>query len=67
MIIEYILLGIILLQCILHRAERKDLYTRLMCRDVQDYNSVNNKNPKTHINRHKEVLNKWRGKGGGKE
>lgn len=63
MIIEYILSGVIIVQCIMHYIERKDLYTRLMCKDVQDYKSANKKEVQSPMSRHKEVLDRWRGKG----
>lgn len=67
MIIECILSGVIVVQCIVHYIERKDLYTRLMCKDVQDYKNANKKEIQPPVSRHKEVLDRWRGKGGGKE
>lgn len=67
MIITYILAGIIVIQSVIYHFERKDLYTRLMCRDVSDYKNANGKNVKSPLSRHREVLDKWRGKGGGKE
>lgn len=67
MIITYILSGVIIIQGVLHHIERRDLYTRLMCRDMQDYKSANKKDMQSPVSRHKEVLNRWRGKGGGKE
>lgn len=67
MAVTYILAGVVVVQCILHYIERKDLYTRLMCKDVQDYKSANDKSKQSPVSRHREVLDRWRGKGGGKE
>lgn len=67
MITEYILFGVIIVQCIVHYIERRDLCTRLMCRDVQEYKGAKKKEVSSPVSRHKEVLGRWRGKGGGKE
>ncbi len=61
------LTAIIVIQSIVCHLERKDLYTRLMCRDVSDYKNANSGESKPPISRHKEVLSRWRsGKGGSK-
>ncbi len=46
---------------IVHHFERKDLYTRLMSRDLSDYkNAENTKPPKAPKSAHKTTLEKWR-------
>ena len=40
--------------------ERKDLYNRLMCRNMTEYNNIKADEPKQPISRHKAVLNRWR-------
>lgn len=45
---------------IVQHIERKDLYNRLMCRNMTEYNSIKADEPKQPISRHKAVLNRWR-------
>jgi len=44
-IIIFILLAILVLQAILHARERKDLYNRLMARDLRDYVANQSREP----------------------
>ena len=61
---ELILLGIIILQSIIHFAERRDLYTRIMCSDAADYKSITKGEiRKTVKSAHKKVLDGWRKRG----
>lgn len=57
------LIIIILVQALLHRIERKDLYNRLMCKSINEYTSIGKPHTDTKSG-HNRVLNKWRGKGG---
>jgi hypothetical protein len=61
MYVIYALLFIIAVQELLHRAERKDLYNRLMCRDINDYRRGTPPYPPE--NAHKRTLKKWRNLG----
>lgn len=45
---------------IVQHIERKDLYNRLMCRNMTEYNNIKTDEPKQPISRHKTVLNRWR-------
>ena len=45
---------------IVQHIERKDLYNRLMCRNMTEYNNIKADEPKKPISRHKAVLNRWR-------
>lgn len=42
---EYILIALIIIQQIFHNKERKDLYTRLMAKDLQEYTSMIDNSP----------------------
>lgn len=55
----YILSAVIVIQSILHRFERRDLYNRIMCGDIRELRQEKN-NIKRPISRHQEVMNKWR-------
>ena len=63
----YVLLCVIAVQTliivgmsIVQHMERKDLYNRLMCRNMTEYNNIKTDKPKQPISRHKAVLNRWR-------
>lgn len=45
---------------IVQHIERKDLYNRLMCRNMTEYSNIKADEPKQPISRHKAVLNRWR-------
>ena len=45
---------------IVQHIERKDLYNRLMCRNMTEYNNIKTDEPKQPISRQKAVLNRWR-------
>ena len=57
--IELILLAIIIAQYIAGFIERKDLYRRIMCNDVRDYDR-RGQPAKAHTSPHEEALKKWR-------
>lgn len=56
---EYILLGVIALQAILHCIERRDLYNRIMSRDLKEYKGQE----RSYMpSAHDRVLKRWRRK-----
>lgn len=59
--LEHILCAIIVLQMILHKLERKDLYNRIMSKSYSEYGG---KSPHAGKSAHKRILEEWRGKGG---
>ena len=58
----YILCGVVVLQQVLHHAERKDLYNRIMSKNLTEYKG---ESPGYQVSAHKQVLNRWRQRGGG--
>ena len=62
--VDIILVAVILIQALLHYSERRDLYDRLMSRDITEYKNSGNPPPKAIPSAHDRVLNKWRNKGG---
>lgn len=56
--LDIILAGTIILMLLLHAYERRDLYNRIMSRDITEYRNERNKNPVQ--SRHDQVLRKWR-------
>jgi len=55
------LIAIIFVQELAHSRERKDLYNRIMCKDIKEYQNIDK--PSVPLNsRHREVLKKWRAK-----
>lgn len=67
LIVVCILTAVIFIQEIIHFTERKDLYNRLMSRDLHDYKSLKD-NERKHIETaHERALARWRDKGGGSE
>lgn len=59
----YILIGVIFTQAIVHYFERKDLYNRLMCKDIHEYKNINTEAKKV-LSAHTKTLRNWRSKGG---
>ena len=59
----YILCGVVVIQAVMHRSERRDLYNRIMSKTFAEY-----KNPSQNYvqSAHKKVLKRWR-EGGGNE
>ena len=57
----YILAALLVIQDILHRCERKDLYNRIMSKDYKEYKTADKPLPK-HISAHRRVIQKWRKK-----
>lgn len=61
---DIILVAVILTQSLLHYAERRDMYDRLMSKNLTDYKQGNNP-PSKHIpSAHDRILKKWRNKAG---
>lgn len=61
---DIILVAVILIQSLLHYAERRDMCNRLMSRDLTEYKQ-GGITPKKHIpSAHERTLNKWRSKAG---
>lgn len=50
---------IIAVMTFIQHIERKDLYNRIMSRDINDYRATGEAERK-HISRHREVLTRWR-------
>lgn len=57
--VTIILIAFIIFQSIIHFIERKDLYKRIMCRDLREYESSSVKQ-KSVVSAHKRVLDNWR-------
>ncbi len=62
--ITYILCGVIVLQSIIHHFERKDLYNRIMSKNLAEYKGEKCIFVKSA---HDRVINRWRGKDGENE
>jgi hypothetical protein len=61
--LEIILIAVIILQASLHFFERRDMYNRLMSKNLTEYKQSGT--PPVHIpSAHERVLNKWRNKAG---
>lgn len=61
--LEIILIAVIILQAIFHYLERRDLYNRLMSKNLSEYKQGGQLPP--HIpSAHDRVLKKWRNKAG---
>lgn len=62
---DIILIAIIVLQSLLHYRERRDLYNRLMSKNLTEYNQTKSPPPKKHIpSAHDRVLQRWKNRGG---
>lgn len=59
--IHLMYITVILLLVITQHFERKDLYNRIMCRDLAEYKGEKMYSVKSA---HDRVLNKWRGRSG---
>lgn len=58
------LIAVIILQAIFHHFERRDMYNRLMSKNLTEYKQ-GGKPPKRIPSAHDKVLNNWRDKVGG--
>lgn len=56
----YILCGIIVMQSLLYRFERKDLYNRIMSKNLTEYKNEPCKRIQTA---HEKAIERWRRKG----
>lgn len=61
--INVIQVAVFVILSFLHRMERKDLYNRMMCGSIQEYEKIG-KPPDKAKSAHSRVLEKWRDKGG---
>lgn len=62
--VNIILSAVIVIQAILHYVERRDLYNRLMSKDLTEYKNSGNPPPKSVPSAHDRTLAKWRNKAG---
>lgn len=62
--IVYLLCGIIIVQSVFHHFERKDLYNRIMSKNLTEYKGKQAVSVKSA---HRQVLNRWKGLDGEKE
>ena len=60
----YALCGVIAIQQIMHHCERKDLYNRIMSKNLTEYKGDS---PGYQLSAHRRVLNRWRERRGGDE
>ena len=61
--LEIILIAVIVLQTVIHFFERRDMYDRLMSKNLSDYKTSGT--PPHHIpSAHNRTLNRWRSKVG---
>ena len=59
--IAYVLCAVIVFQAVLHRSERRDLYSRIMSKSLAEYKRGGKAPPPSA---HSEVLKRWRAKDG---
>lgn len=61
----YTVLGVvIILQAVIHFIERRDLYNRIMCKNLTEYKGERCTSAKSA---HDRIIRKWRGKKDGEE
>lgn len=60
---EYLLIGLLVLEAIIHHFERRDLYNRIMSKDITDYKTAGKKKTRV-MTAHQRALAAWREKGG---
>lgn len=60
----YLLCAVIVVLEALHFIERRDLYSRIMCRDIAEYKNRSH-SPKHIDSVHKQALKRWRDPKGG--
>ena len=60
----YILGAVVIAQLIIHHIERKDLYDRIMSKNLTEYKGDS---PGYRLSAHRRVLNRWRDRKGGKK
>lgn len=59
----YALCGVIVIQSVIHHIERKDLYNRIMCKNITEYKGDYERSQKSA---HQSAIERWRNKGGEK-
>ncbi len=59
--ITYILCAVIVLQALFYALERRDLYNRIMSKDLNEYKS-DPKNNTYPVSAHRKIINRWRGR-----
>ena len=65
MLLYVLLIAVIVIQAIIHFIERRDMYDRLMSKDLSDYHNSGKNPPKKHIpSAHEKTLQRWRNKAG---
>ena len=64
MLLYVLLIAVIVIQAITHFFERRDMYNRLMSRDLSDYKQSGTKPPKHIPSAHELTLKRWRNKAG---
>ena len=64
MILNIILIAVIAIQTLLHYIERRDMYNRLMSKNLAEYNNMNMPPPKHIPSAHELTLRKWRNTAG---
>lgn len=62
--IEIILITVIVIQSVIHFIERRDMYNRLMSKDLTEYKQSGSPPPKHVPSAHDRTLAKWRSKAG---
>jgi hypothetical protein len=64
--VTYLLIGVVVVQQVIHHFERKDLYNRIMSKNLTEYKGDS---PGYQLSAHKRVLTRWRqnSKGGADE
>ena len=61
---EFILFAVIITQSIIHFIERRDMYNRLMSKNLTEYKQSDKTPPKHVPSAHELTLRKWRNKVG---
>ena len=64
MLLNILLITVIVIQAITHFFERRDMYNRLMSKDLTEYKQGGTKPPKHIPSKHELTLRKWRNKAG---
>ncbi len=59
---EIVLVVALIVQGIIHRTERKDLYNRIMSRNITEYKNAD-KAAHIPVSAHRRVLDKWKDRG----
>lgn len=57
---EIVLFTVIIVQAVMHYIERRDLYSRLMSKNLSEYKSGSTSHQKHVSSAHDKVLERWR-------